>query len=359
MDLSIPRCRRCTAFITLLACLSLLSGVNAGADATVAYPFTAIHEKDVSAPEQKMIPLLKQAQKSWRLCVILPNLRDSYWSLVRYGLESQAATLNIEMTLFEAAGYEARRQQAGLIEKRCLGNRFDALLLASVNSSSLNDQVRLAHEEGLVVIDLINGISAPEVGSRVAVNYGDLAYDLGRYMAAKVKRGRVIWSPGPEGSAWAQDASAGFQRALDGSELQLAHRFFAVPFIRDQRKLLMDIIGQTEFNLVAGTAVTAEAAVSLKARLDLGVEVFSYYYSPRIHRLIRCGEIKAAVYEYPALQGRVAVDQAVRILERQAFDYQLSTARKLITNENIDQILDSFHMPEALIKQLQQQACRG
>ncbi len=348
--------RHWTVMVTLLLSLST-SRAGTPADPVIDFLFTALHHKHSEGAALKRIPLLKQAQQRWRLCAILPNLKDSYWSLVRYGLESQAAVLNLELTLFEAAGYEAHRQQAELIEKRCLVNNYDALLLAAVDFSGLNEPVRLAHEAGLVVIDLINGISAAEVDSRVAVSYGDLAYTLGRHIAGRIKRGNVLWSPGPEGSVWAQDAQRGFRRALDESELQLAFSFMAAPFIRDQRSLLSSITEQQPFRLIAGTAVTAEAAASLKGRWGPDVEIFSYYYSPNIHPLIRCGEVQAAVYDYPALQGRVAVDQAVRILENHPFDYQLSTAQQLLTKDNLEQVLDTFHMPEALIRQLQQRAC--
>ncbi len=326
-------------------------------EAQGAFPFRALVAPDSTQSVFRQVELLSASQRPWRLCAILPNPRDSYWALVRYGLQEQAAALGLKLTLIEASGYESLQQQASLIEKRCLGGAHDALILAAVDHSGLNEQVRRARESGLVVIDLINGISAPEVSSRVAVNYGDLAYDLGRFMVQQLDSGRVLWSPGPRGSVWTLDASAGFLRAVQGSSLTLVHSFLAAPFIRDQRRLLRELADQLSFDQVAGTAVTAEAAVTLRDHLGKEIAVFSYYYSPNIHPLLGCGQIRAAVYEYPALQARVAVDQAVRILEGQPYDFQLSSERLLLTRHNLDQILDPFHMPAAMIRQLSRSAC--
>lgn len=330
-----------------------------GAAPAAGFPFQAWPEPGAGASQPREVRLLQEARRPWKLCVILPNLRDAYWSLVRYGIEEQSRALGLELTLIEASGYDALQQQISLIEKRCLGRVHDALILAAVDHSALNPSVRAARQAGLAVIDLINGISAPEIDARVAVNYGDLAYDLGRYMVAHSPGGRVVWSPGPEGSEWTWDASAGFKRALEGSSLTLVHSYRAAPFVREQRSRLQELAEHYRFDRVAGTAVTAEAAVTLGPALGAGVEVYSYYYSPKIHRMIRCGQVQAAVYEYPALQGRVAVDQAVRVLERRPFDFQLATDRLLLTADNLAQILDPMQMPPELIRELSGARCDG
>ncbi|HEY5717981.1 MAG TPA: TMAO reductase system periplasmic protein TorT [Motiliproteus sp.] len=303
------------------------------------------------------IQLLQSAQRPWSLCVILPNLRDSYWSLVRYGVESEAHALNLSLTLIEAHGYDAIEQQRELIQKRCLDTPHDALILAAVDHSALNGVVREVRAAGLPVIDLINGISAPEVSARVAVDYGDLANALGHYMVEHFVHGQVLWQPGPEGSHWTLDADNGFKRAIAGSSLTVAHSYRARPFVREQREQLQQLAQQVRFNRVAGTAVTAEAAVSLRDQLPSGTEIFSYYYNPRIHRLIGCGRIKAALYDYPALQGRVAVDQAVRVLERQPFEFHLASDWLLLTADNLDQTLVPFLTPPDLMDELTVNTC--
>ncbi len=353
-QLSFPKAALRSLSTRGLLCASLFL-----AAATRAEPAFLFHTRATSdvAWQITSVKLLQSAQQPWKLCVILPNLSDSYWSLVRYGIEQQARSLNLSLTLIEASGYDAVQQQADLIDKRCITTQQDALILAAVDHSALNGAVRKARSAGLAVIDLINGISTPEVSARVAVDYGDLAYDIGRYMAEFFPDGRVIWQPGPASSAWTGDANRGLLRALEGRSQNLVHSYHALPFVREQHEQLQRIVQQYRFNRVVGTAVTAEAAVSLLDQMEPGTEIFSYYYNPKIHPLIGCGRIQAALYDYPALQGRVAVDQAVRILEHQPFDFHLATARLLLTRANLAQVMTVFDMPPALLKQLQDQGC--
>lgn len=63
--------------------------------------------------------------------------------------------------------------------------------------------------------------------------------------------------------------------------------------------------------------MTAEAAVGLLRARDLAdkIKVVSYYFTPGVFQGIRRGLIMAAPTDSTVIQGRIAVDQAVRILE--------------------------------------------
>ncbi|WP_390350100.1 hypothetical protein ACFJIS_19490 [Variovorax boronicumulans] len=75
--------------------------------------------------------------------------------------------------------------------------------------------------------------------------------------------------------------------------------------------------GNPDLAYVAGTAVTAEAATGiLRARnLDKKVQVLSFYMTPGVYEGIQKGRIVAAPADSMVIQGRIAVDQAVRLLE--------------------------------------------
>ena len=76
-----------------------------------------------------------------------------------------------------------------------------------------------------------------------------------------------------------------------------------------------------DLDYIAGTAVTAEAAVSiLRARgLEGKVKILSYYFTPGVDRGIRRKQILAAPTDSPVIQGRIAIDQAIRILEKKPY----------------------------------------
>lgn len=87
---------------------------------------------------------------------------------------------------------------------------------------------------------------------------------------------------------------------------------------------------------IVGTAVTAEAAVPiLRARgLTDQVKVVSYYFTPGVDQGISRGQILAAPTDSTVIQGRIAIDQAVRILEGQEFEQHVGPALYVVTTEN-------------------------
>ena len=73
----------------------------------------------------------------------------------------------------------------------------------------------------------------------------------------------------------------------------------------------------SDLDYIAGTAVTAEAAVPIlrKRGLTKQIGVLAYYYGPGVHRGINRGQILAAPTDRQAVLARIAVDQIVRTLE--------------------------------------------
>ena len=95
-----------------------------------------------------------------------------------------------------------------------------------------------------------------------------------------------------------------------------------------------------DIDYIVGSAVTAEAAVSiLRARkLTDQIEVVADYFTHPIYRGIKRGRILAAPTDFPVLQGRLAIDQAIRILEGKLSVKHAGPAIEMVTPENVDVI---------------------
>ena len=106
-----------------------------------------------------------------------------------------------------------------------------------------------------------------------------------------------------------------------------------------QTELLEEVLdAHSDIEYVAGTAVTAVAAVrTLRGRgLTDRIKVMSYYFTPEVFRGIKCGHILGAPTDSPVIQGRIAVDQLVRILERRPFMKQVGPRIQVIDSGNIN-----------------------
>ena len=85
-----------------------------------------------------------------------------------------------------------------------------------------------------------------------------------------------------------------------------------------QLKLVEDVLqAEPDVRYIAGTAVTAEAAQGLIRERGLKgkVDLLAFYMTPGVHEGIKRGFILAAPADSMVIQGRIAIDQAVRALE--------------------------------------------
>ena len=143
---------------------------------------------------------------------------------------------------------------------------------------------------------------------------------------------RVAWFPGPDGAAWVAAGDAGFKDALKDSSIEIVATRMGDTGHATQSRLIEIILDEhaDELDYIAGTAVTAEAAVDVLRRRGLlkKIKVLSYYYSPDVHRGIKRGNILAAPSDQTTLQARIAMDVMVRMLEKQ--DYFKHVAPRVV-----------------------------
>ena len=62
----------------------------------------------------------------------------------------------------------------------------------------------------------------------------------------------------------------------------------------------------------------------------------AYYFTPGVYRGIKRGQMLAVPTDSAVIQGRVAIDQAVRILEGKSYEKHVGPALYVIDSKNID-----------------------
>jgi periplasmic protein TorT len=297
---------------------------------------------DTRQREQKPYTPLEKAQKKWRIRVFIPHLKDAYWLGVNYGLIDEARRLGISLSIYEAGGYDQLAVQRRQLEET-LKEKPDGLIIGAISLDGLNDLVKKAADQGIPVLDLINGISSPHIMARTAVTYWDNGYQTGQYLLGLQKiAGKplvIAWFPGPKGPGWVAAGDQGFREAVAGDLIKILHTEYGDTGIAVQGKLIESVLARDTAGLdfIVGTTVTAEAAVKALRRRDLkdNVKVLSYYYSPGVHRGIRRGDIVAAPTDCQVLQARIAVDVIVRILEKRDYYKHVAPRVQVVDGSNI------------------------
>jgi protein TorT len=297
---------------------------------------------DMLQRDHRLYNPLDKAQKKWRIEAYIPHLKDDYWLGVNYGLIDEARRLGIRLAIYEAGGYNQLEIQRRQIEDG-LKKKPDGLIISAISLDGLNDIVKRASEMGIPVLDLINGLSSPNIAARAAVSFWDMGNQAGRYLWRLQKQSgqpiKVAWFPGPKGAGWVIAGDAGFRKAIANGDIDIVTSQYGDTGSEAQAKLIEAVLSRyaEDLDFIVGTAVTAEAAVKILRRRGLAdrIKILSYYYSPGVDRGIRRGSITAAPSDLTVLQARIAVDAMVRIIEKKAYYKHVAPKVIVVDRDNI------------------------
>jgi periplasmic protein TorT len=308
--------------LSLVAAAFAFSGAALAAD---WFPYKAEAIEPAFAadgkPKEVMYTPLAKASKKWDICVSFPHMKDAYWLGVDYGVVEEARRQGVKMQLVEAGGYTNLAKQISQIED-CISRGAQAVVIGAISADGLNNVVKEAAKKKIPVIDLVNGINSPDVSAKSLVSFFVMGRTTGEYLAKKHPAGsakvKVGWFPGPAGAGWVEAAHKGFMEAVKGSAVEVLDPKYGDTGKEAQAKLIEDVLNSNpDLSYIAGTAVTAEAAEGIvRSRgIDKKVKLLAFYLTPGVWDGIANGRILAAPADSMVIQGRVAIDQAVRLLE--------------------------------------------
>ena len=294
---------------------------------------------------------LDKASKPWKICVSLPHMKDAYFVGMDYGLEDEAKQLGVKLNVVEAGGYTHLQTQVSQIED-CVANGAQAMIVQAISYDGLDSLIGEIAHKGIPVIDLGNGVSSTDISAKSLVSFYVMGREVGLYLAKKHPAGtppvKVGWFPGPAGAGWVEAANTGFLAGTAGSALQVLPSRYGDTGKETQLKLVEDELqANPDMRYVAGTAVTVEAAMGLVRERDLGgkLELVADYMTPQVFSGIQQGQVLAAGSDSMVIQGRIAIDQAVRILEGRDYMKHVGPKIFVVNSTNVKDIKHDAILP--------------
>lgn len=264
-------------------------------------------------------PLDKAARK-WRICVAYPHLKDAYWLGVNYGMVQEATQLGVGFRLVEAGGYPNLDRQIAQI-KACVAAGADALIVGTVSMDGLTPTlVEIA--KTIPIIATVNDIADAGITAKSGVSWREMGRAAGQVIAQSHPKGsrpvRLAWFPGTKGAGWVRFVEEGFRAGLADSSADIV----VVKYGDTGREIQLNLVEEVldaypDIDYLVGSGPMAEAAVSILRERGLTgrIGIVSDYMTPAVLRGIKRGKILAAPDDFPVLQGKLAVEQAVRAIE--------------------------------------------
>lgn len=313
--------RQLYRFVTLtLAIFSLIFS-----SITASQPFTwpleqrtPFNLKIQQAQTLAYLPLTT-AQKPWRLCALVPHLKDAYWIGIDYGLIHHAKTLGISLDLFEAGSYYHQEKQLAQL-KTCMQGEYDAILLGAVNPDLL---AQFTLPLSKPVLALVNRLNSDQVQTHIGVNWYQMGLRAGQFIKADAKAtlanktATLALLAGPENLGGTDWVEQGIRQALEGSQVSIS----AIQHADNNRNLYRDqlqiLLKAQQPDYILGSAVAIESAISTlkQKRLNQQIKLVSSYLSPAILRGLKRQKVIYSNDDLVVLQGKLAIDIAVKQLE--------------------------------------------
>ena len=333
----------------IAAALAALFAAVGGASAEDWGPFPVKIPNGDTETVGQFVPL-KAAEKRWKLCALVPHVKDSYWIAADYGLIEEAKRLGVDIAVFEAGGYGNLPRQVNQFDD-CLASKADAILVAPISEAGLAGSFAKAKAAKVPTIAFINPVSEAPVAGKIFTQMKTKGVEAGRFLVKTITQGgpgyQVVGFPGAQGSGWAEQAVDGFKVGIEGSPIRLLDTKFGDTGVSDQLTLVEDAL-QTypQMNLIWGTAPTVEAAIGAVADANRpDIHIMAEYGTREMLDLLRKKKIMGFVSDYTVVQARMAVDLAVMVLEGKtpgatAFDVEPT----LITDPSVslDNVLQHF-----------------
>lgn len=263
---------------------------------------------------------LAQAEKGWRVCALLPHGRDKYWWGVAWGLQTEAQRMGVTLGIYQAGGYDFLPVQRKQFQQ-CMALKPDAIILAAIAADGLDDLVADAAKLAIPVIDLVNGVASDKVAARSLVSFADMSAAAVQYLHERsdTRSRRLGWFPGPKGAGWVIDAEKGLARAMHGKGMTLVHGGYGPPASSQQMSLVRPMLQDAAPDFIIGNAVAVEVAANYIKYNQAGTRLVAFYATEPVIDLIRSGQVLAAASDSPVIQARIAIDLAVRVLEKRPY----------------------------------------
>jgi ribose transport system substrate-binding protein len=263
----------------------------------------------------------------------LSTQNNPFFVELKDGAQKAAKDAGVQLVVVDAQDDPARQISSveDLIQKR-----VSVILLNPTDSSALAGAVQSAQRANIPVVTLDRGVDGADVASHIAsdnVAGGKMAADyLARALGGK---GNIIELQGVAGTSAARERGKGFDDAVAGTDMKIVAKQPA-NFDRAQGLSVSENLLQGHGDVQAIFAQNDEmalGAVQALAGKNKKVLVVGFDGTPDGQTAVKNGTMAATVAQQPAEIGRLGVETAKKLIDRQPVEKSIAVPLKLLTRE--------------------------
>lgn len=273
--------------------------------------------------------------------IAVNTLNNPFFVDLKEGAEETAKEEGIELVVTDSQG-DPGKQMSDV--ENLLQQGIDLLILNPVDSDAAGQAALLANDQGVPVITVDRQASEGDIVTHVgfdALKSGGIA--AGYLEEALGGEGKVVEVQGILGTNVGQDRSQGFNDHMDGVDGIEIIASQSANFDRGEALSVMEDILQANKEIDAVYAANDEmvmgalSAIESSGRLDDIVIIGTDAIDPATDA-IREGRLDATIAEPPFFLGREAVFAAIKTLNGEEVDDQITLDNTLVTKDNVDEV---------------------
>ena len=281
----------------------------------------------------------RAADKPITIGLAMPAVATAFWVSMAYGVQDEAKKLGVQLVMVDAGGFDQSSKQIQQILDLAQ-RRVDVLLVGATNAQAIGPVVDQVAAQGIPVI----GLSSLPASQKLAAVIGADHYGMGALDATclgKLLRGvgEVAVMAGPPGVNWAEERDRGFLETLkkEYPQIQIVAQQLG-PSERNQGLKLMEDWLQRFPRLAGVFAATDDlgsgAADALASAGKTGqIKIATANLSQVGKAYLQAGKLDCQAAQQVVLQGRVAVQTAIKIAKHETYEKVFKTNAIGVTRE--------------------------
>lgn len=285
----------------------------------------------------KSLGPVRKPGKSYRFGAVVKHLGNHYWQLLAHGMSSKAVEMGVALDI-QSAVKEADPQGQLEAMQAMVARGYDAILISPQTSLNLMPAILEARRKGIVLVVVADSIPADaehfvgprqyEAGVSAARFFmerfpagGDVALIRGRPIAYSVpqrSQGFIDTLKDTKFNLVADEyALWDLEKSIEIGTAVLAHHPKLAGFYCNNDIMALGVVQAVKNAGAADTIVVGTAGIG-----------------PAMDS-IRAGELSATIDLFPDLNGKVAVEVALRLLAGQKIPRVVYTPQALVTRKSL------------------------